>query len=155
MDIRGQCRGRPPTDGKIRGKPQGLEPQIPNSKFQIPDIGTLEPWNIGTLFPLVDLSALSALVVKRRWGERLAVCGLRSAVCGLQSAVRHLKFGIWNLEFGISDPEAYKFQSFRARDWVSYTCSVSPNIKRDRGKDRLKTKGNFRKIGDREEYAWI
>jgi hypothetical protein len=112
--IRGQCRGHPPIRGSGRDGPGSSEFKVQSSKFELFE-------------PLVNLSVLSALVVKRRWGE---------TVISLQSAVWNLEFGIWNLEFGIPDPGPIRFRSSRARDWINFTCSLSFNIIKDRHKHR-------------------
>jgi hypothetical protein len=148
-----QCRGHPPIRGTSRDGPGSSKFKFQSSKLEI-------------LKSLVNLRVLSALMVRRRWGERVGSWQPRKTTnlrfgsfsrvleiatkfrrnfdyfgIGSQSAVSgqrsaNLVFGIWNLEFGIPDLRSFKFRSSLARDWINYTCSVGQQIIRYRYKHR-------------------
>jgi len=114
INRRGACRGRPPTRGPSRERTGWLEFQIPGSMFRV----------------LESLSDFGALIKRRRWGEPLAVSSQQSAVGSQQSAVSSIY---------IIPPTGDRGPETVARDWPNCTCSVNPDIARNRHKHRLKT----------------
>jgi len=135
--IRGQCRGHPPT----RGAPRDELGAVVSRQSAVV---RLEHWNTGTLEPIV---------VKRRWGEESSVVSRQSAVkppghlvhlsdlsalvvkrrCRLKFKVQSSKFKVQNSELRTQHSE---LSTHLSRDWVNHTCSVKPDIKKNRHKHR-------------------
>jgi hypothetical protein len=114
--IRGQCRGHPPT----RGAPRDELGAVVSRQSSVKPPGHL-----------VHLSDLSALVVKRK--RRETVISHWSLVVGQVNLYRPPTADRRPLT---ADQELFKFRSSLARDWVNHTCSVKPDIKKNRHKHR-------------------
>jgi len=145
----GRCRGRPPTKGLNR---DGPEPVVSRQSLVASQVGEKPAADSRPLTAdqelLVSLRDLSALVVKRRWGEEELV---------KRRNREDFRFRIAEFIFQKSEfrNRKSKIKGSLARDWVTHTCSEGQNIKKNRDNDRWGATFNLPENGETGELCLV